>query len=176
MEAGSQQPKRTGRTAAEPSLACLPLWRLYRQHKSMKEDKTCSVNTAGRRLCGGVEGMKASGSREPAVTPVPPLQSPESEGGSVSPLLSSFPGCSCLKMESGLSFSLSLSFDFLGFWVHCNDSKLDVCSVEEVCKTQAYILFYTRRTVQGSAKLSEPHLQAQVHSSSKDERRTYTLP
>lgn len=63
-----------------------------------------------------------------------------------------------------------------GFWVHCNDSKLDVCSVEEVCKTQAYILFYTRRTVQGSAKLSEPHLQAQVHSSSKDERRTYTLP
>lgn len=63
-----------------------------------------------------------------------------------------------------------------GFWVHCNDSKLDVCSVEEVCKTQAYILFYTRRTVQGSAKLSEPHLRAQVHSSSKDDRRTYTFP
>uniref|UniRef100_A0AAV2IW03 ubiquitinyl hydrolase 1 n=1 Tax=Knipowitschia caucasica TaxID=637954 RepID=A0AAV2IW03_KNICA len=32
------------------------------------------------------------------------------------------------------------------FWVHCNDSKLNVCSVEEVCKAQAYILFYTRVT------------------------------
>ncbi|CAO2607420.1 Ubiquitin carboxyl-terminal hydrolase 49 [Lemmus lemmus] len=63
-----------------------------------------------------------------------------------------------------------------GFWVHCNDSKLDVCSVEDVCKTQAYILFYTRRTVQGSARLSETQLRAQVQSSSKDEGRTYTLP
>lgn len=32
------------------------------------------------------------------------------------------------------------------FWVHCNDSKLNVCSVEEVCRAQAYILFYTRAT------------------------------
>ncbi|XP_039620735.1 ubiquitin carboxyl-terminal hydrolase 49 [Polypterus senegalus] len=32
-----------------------------------------------------------------------------------------------------------------GFWVHCNDSKMSVCSVEEVCNTQAYILFYTQR-------------------------------
>ncbi|XP_041091989.1 ubiquitin carboxyl-terminal hydrolase 49-like [Polyodon spathula] len=35
-----------------------------------------------------------------------------------------------------------------GFWVHCNDSKMNVCSVEEVCNTQAYILFYTQRSVQ----------------------------
>uniref|UniRef100_A0A1A8GB28 Ubiquitin carboxyl-terminal hydrolase n=4 Tax=Nothobranchius korthausae TaxID=1143690 RepID=A0A1A8GB28_9TELE len=35
-----------------------------------------------------------------------------------------------------------------GFWVHCNDSKLNVCSVEEVCRAQAYILFYTRRVTQ----------------------------
>ncbi|XP_068611086.1 ubiquitin carboxyl-terminal hydrolase 44 [Brachionichthys hirsutus] len=35
-----------------------------------------------------------------------------------------------------------------GFWVHCNDSKLNVCSVEEVCRAQAYILFYTRRITQ----------------------------
>ncbi|KAK1152161.1 ubiquitin carboxyl-terminal hydrolase 49 [Acipenser oxyrinchus oxyrinchus] len=34
-----------------------------------------------------------------------------------------------------------------GFWVHCNDSKMNVCSVEEVCNTQAYILFYTQRSV-----------------------------
>ncbi|XP_049616333.1 ubiquitin carboxyl-terminal hydrolase 44 [Syngnathus scovelli] len=32
-----------------------------------------------------------------------------------------------------------------GFWVHCNDSKMSVCSVDEVCRAQAYILFYTRR-------------------------------
>ncbi|KAM3858940.1 ubiquitin carboxyl-terminal hydrolase 44 [Diretmus argenteus] len=35
-----------------------------------------------------------------------------------------------------------------GFWVHCNDSKLNVCSAEEVCRAQAYILFYTRRATQ----------------------------
>ncbi|KAG5274901.1 hypothetical protein AALO_G00141380 [Alosa alosa] len=33
-----------------------------------------------------------------------------------------------------------------GFWVHCNDSVMNVCSVEEVCNTQAYILFYTQRS------------------------------
>ncbi|XP_030633404.1 ubiquitin carboxyl-terminal hydrolase 49 [Chanos chanos] len=33
-----------------------------------------------------------------------------------------------------------------GFWVHCNDSEMNVCSVEEVCNTQAYILFYTQRS------------------------------
>lgn len=41
----------------------------------------------------------------------------------------------------------SLTFCFLsGFWVHCNDSEMKVCSVEEVCNTQAYILFYTQRS------------------------------
>uniref|UniRef100_A0A8C7YMP8 Ubiquitin carboxyl-terminal hydrolase n=1 Tax=Oryzias sinensis TaxID=183150 RepID=A0A8C7YMP8_9TELE len=35
-----------------------------------------------------------------------------------------------------------------GFWVHCNDSKLNVCSVDEVCRAQAYILFYTQRVTQ----------------------------
>ncbi|CAL8386125.1 unnamed protein product [Gadus morhua 'NCC'] len=35
-----------------------------------------------------------------------------------------------------------------GFWVHCNDSKMNVCSVEEVCRAQAYILFYTQRASQ----------------------------
>uniref|UniRef100_A0A3P8XDH3 Ubiquitin carboxyl-terminal hydrolase n=1 Tax=Esox lucius TaxID=8010 RepID=A0A3P8XDH3_ESOLU len=34
------------------------------------------------------------------------------------------------------------------FWVHCNDSKLNVCSVEEVCRAQAYILFYTQHLTQ----------------------------
>ncbi|XP_011928569.1 PREDICTED: ubiquitin carboxyl-terminal hydrolase 49 isoform X1 [Cercocebus atys] len=62
-----------------------------------------------------------------------------------------------------------------GFWVHCNDSKLNVCSVEEVCKTQAYILFYTQRTVQGNARISETHLQAQVQSSNNDEGRPQTF-
>ncbi|XP_042323968.1 ubiquitin carboxyl-terminal hydrolase 44 isoform X1 [Sceloporus undulatus] len=35
-----------------------------------------------------------------------------------------------------------------GFWVHCNDSKLNICTMEEVCKAQAYILFYTQRVTQ----------------------------
>ncbi|KAJ1068394.1 hypothetical protein K5549_005090 [Capra hircus] len=63
-----------------------------------------------------------------------------------------------------------------GFWVHCNDSKLNVCSVEEVCKTQAYILFYTQRTVQGNARISATQLQTQVHSSNNDEGRPRTFP
>ncbi|XP_019753105.1 ubiquitin carboxyl-terminal hydrolase 44 isoform X2 [Hippocampus comes] len=35
-----------------------------------------------------------------------------------------------------------------GFWVHCNDSKMNVCAVDEVCRAQAYILFYTQRLTQ----------------------------
>ncbi|XP_027009751.1 ubiquitin carboxyl-terminal hydrolase 44 [Tachysurus fulvidraco] len=42
-----------------------------------------------------------------------------------------------------------------GFWVHCNDSKLSVCAVEEVCKAQAYILFYTQRNSQDKGKASD---------------------
>nr|XP_055045941.1 ubiquitin carboxyl-terminal hydrolase 44 [Misgurnus anguillicaudatus] len=42
-----------------------------------------------------------------------------------------------------------------GFWVHCNDSKLSVCAVEEVCKAQAYILFYTQRNSQDKNKASD---------------------
>ncbi|NWI30001.1 UBP49 hydrolase, partial [Sula dactylatra] len=63
-----------------------------------------------------------------------------------------------------------------GFWVHCNDSKLNVCSVEEVCKTQAYILFYTQRTVQDKARISEKQLQAQVPSKNSDKDRRLTFP
>uniref|UniRef100_A0A3Q2NYC9 Ubiquitin carboxyl-terminal hydrolase n=1 Tax=Fundulus heteroclitus TaxID=8078 RepID=A0A3Q2NYC9_FUNHE len=43
-----------------------------------------------------------------------------------------------------------------GFWVHCNDSEMKVCSVEEVCNTQAYILFYTQRSM---------HLQSETEGS-----------
>ncbi|KFV66502.1 Ubiquitin carboxyl-terminal hydrolase 44, partial [Dryobates pubescens] len=35
-----------------------------------------------------------------------------------------------------------------GFWVHCNDSKLNMCTMEEVCNAQAYILFYSQRLPQ----------------------------
>ncbi|XP_030675659.1 ubiquitin carboxyl-terminal hydrolase 44 isoform X1 [Nomascus leucogenys] len=46
-----------------------------------------------------------------------------------------------------------------GFWVHCNDSKLSMCTMDEVCKAQAYILFYTQRvTENGHAKLLPPEL------------------
>ncbi|KAM4747404.1 ubiquitin carboxyl-terminal hydrolase 44 isoform 2-T2 [Rhinophrynus dorsalis] len=49
-----------------------------------------------------------------------------------------------------------------GFWVHCNDSKLHTCTVEEVCKAQAYILFYTQRVTQENGHLSS---RLSVHSS-----------
>ncbi|KAL4624937.1 ubiquitin carboxyl-terminal hydrolase 44 [Arapaima gigas] len=39
-----------------------------------------------------------------------------------------------------------------GFWVHCNDSRLNVCTVEEVCRAQAYILFYTQRVSQDKGR------------------------
>ncbi|XP_046275302.1 ubiquitin carboxyl-terminal hydrolase 44 [Marmota monax] len=46
-----------------------------------------------------------------------------------------------------------------GFWVHCNDSKLSMCTMDEVCKAQAYILFYTQRvTENGHSKLLSPEL------------------
>ncbi|XP_031204772.1 ubiquitin carboxyl-terminal hydrolase 44 [Mastomys coucha] len=46
-----------------------------------------------------------------------------------------------------------------GFWVHCNDSKLSMCTMEEVRKAQAYILFYTQRVIEnGHSKLLPPEL------------------
>uniref|UniRef100_A0A8C2LJ48 Ubiquitin carboxyl-terminal hydrolase n=1 Tax=Cricetulus griseus TaxID=10029 RepID=A0A8C2LJ48_CRIGR len=46
-----------------------------------------------------------------------------------------------------------------GFWVHCNDSKLSMCTMDEVRKAQAYILFYTQRvTENGHSKLLPPEL------------------
>ncbi|XP_003783392.1 ubiquitin carboxyl-terminal hydrolase 44 [Otolemur garnettii] len=53
-----------------------------------------------------------------------------------------------------------------GFWVHCNDSKLSLCTMDEVCKAQAYILFYTQRvTENGHAKLPPELLSGSQHPS-----------
>ncbi|NXG44011.1 UBP44 hydrolase, partial [Psilopogon haemacephalus] len=43
-----------------------------------------------------------------------------------------------------------------GFWVHCNDSKLNMCTMEEVCNAQAYILFYSQRLPQGKGRAKIP--------------------
>ncbi|NWR73287.1 UBP44 hydrolase, partial [Centropus unirufus] len=43
-----------------------------------------------------------------------------------------------------------------GFWVHCNDSKLNMCTMEEVCKAQAYILFYSQRLPQANGRGKTP--------------------
>ncbi|XP_034628909.1 ubiquitin carboxyl-terminal hydrolase 44 isoform X2 [Trachemys scripta elegans] len=45
-----------------------------------------------------------------------------------------------------------------GFWAHCNDSILNICTMEEVCKAQAYILFYSQRVTQanGHCRISFP--------------------
>ncbi|KAM9760448.1 LOW QUALITY PROTEIN: ubiquitin carboxyl-terminal hydrolase 44-like [Dama dama] len=45
-----------------------------------------------------------------------------------------------------------------GFWVHCNDSKLSMCTLDEVHKAQAYILFYTQRVTEGHSELLPPEL------------------
>ncbi|XP_018432283.1 PREDICTED: ubiquitin carboxyl-terminal hydrolase 49 [Nanorana parkeri] len=73
-----------------------------------------------------------------------------------------------------------------GFWVHCNDSKLNMCSVEEVCRTQAYILFYTQRSkplsgIQSSNKPSDagiPDLlfSPQAPSSTEESNRQIIIP
>ena len=34
----------------------------------------------------------------------------------------------------------------IGTWVHCNDARVIRCSPEDVLKSQAYVLFYARRT------------------------------
>ncbi|XP_071993426.1 ubiquitin carboxyl-terminal hydrolase 49 [Engystomops pustulosus] len=72
------------------------------------------------------------------------------------------------------------------FWVHCNDSKLNMCSVEEVCRTQAYILFYTQRSnpqigVQSNNTQSDPGipdllLSPQAPSSPQEHGRRITIP
>ncbi|XP_051701729.1 ubiquitin carboxyl-terminal hydrolase 44 [Oryctolagus cuniculus] len=56
-----------------------------------------------------------------------------------------------------------------GFWVHCNDSKLSMCTMDEVCKAQAYILFYTQRvTENGNSKLLAPELLSSSQHSYED--------
>ncbi|NP_001193780.1 ubiquitin carboxyl-terminal hydrolase 44 isoform X1 [Mus musculus] len=56
-----------------------------------------------------------------------------------------------------------------GFWVHCNDSKLSMCTMEEVRKAQAYILFYTQRvTENGHSKLLPPELLSNSQHPSKE--------
>ncbi|XP_026640364.1 ubiquitin carboxyl-terminal hydrolase 44 isoform X2 [Microtus ochrogaster] len=58
-----------------------------------------------------------------------------------------------------------------GFWVHCNDSKLSMCTMDEVRKAQAYILFYTQQVIEnGHSKLLPPELlsSSQYHSEETD--------
>ncbi|XP_069765555.1 ubiquitin carboxyl-terminal hydrolase 44 isoform X1 [Narcine bancroftii] len=43
-----------------------------------------------------------------------------------------------------------------GLWVHCNDSTVTICTVDEVCKAQAYILFYIHRLPHGIKVPSPP--------------------
>ncbi|KAL6074960.1 hypothetical protein STEG23_031650, partial [Scotinomys teguina] len=46
-----------------------------------------------------------------------------------------------------------------GFWVHCNDSKLSMCTMDEVRKAQAYILFYTQQVTENErSELLPPEL------------------
>nr|CAB3267566.1 ZF(UBP)-3 zinc finger protein 3 [Phallusia mammillata] len=42
------------------------------------------------------------------------------------------------------------------FWVHCNDSNLELCSIDDVMQSQAYILFYTQRGLDPHPHLFSP--------------------
>ncbi|XP_054480671.1 ubiquitin carboxyl-terminal hydrolase 44 [Anoplopoma fimbria] len=83
-----------------------------------------------------------------------PCSAPSSPGAGGSPRPKHFLyDLSAVVMHHGKGFGsghyTSYCYNTEGaFWVHCNDSKLHVCSVEEVCRAQAYILFYTQRVTQ----------------------------
>lgn len=50
------------------------------------------------------------------------------------------------------------------FWVHCNDSNLELCSIEDVMASQAYILFYTLRGIDPQPHIFSPPLTPTVPS------------
>lgn len=91
--------------------------------------------------------------REPSPKGVP-CSSPSSPGSPGSPRPKHFLyELSAVVMHHGKGFGSGHYTAYCyntegGFWVHCNDSKLNVCSVDEVCRAQAYILFYTQRVTQ----------------------------
>lgn len=91
--------------------------------------------------------------REPSPRGVP-CSSPSSPSSTGSPRPKHFLyDLSAVVMHHGKGFGSGHYTSYCyntegGFWVHCNDSKLNVCSVEEVCRAQAYILFYTQRVTQ----------------------------
>ncbi|CAK6949972.1 ubiquitin carboxyl-terminal hydrolase 44 [Scomber scombrus] len=91
---------------------------------------------------------------EPSPKGVPTCSSPSSPGSAGSPRPKHFLyELSAVVMHHGKGFGSGHYTAYCyntggGFWVHCNDSKMNVCSVEEVCRAQAYILFYTQRVTQ----------------------------
>ncbi|KAM6961712.1 ubiquitin carboxyl-terminal hydrolase 44 [Tautogolabrus adspersus] len=92
--------------------------------------------------------------RDPSPKVPPTFSSPSSPSSPGSPRPKHFLyDLSAVVMHHGKGFGsghyTSYCYNTEGrFWVHCNDSKLNVCSVDEVCRAQAYILFYTQRVTQ----------------------------
>ncbi|XP_020502227.2 ubiquitin carboxyl-terminal hydrolase 44 [Labrus bergylta] len=92
--------------------------------------------------------------RDPSPKVPPTCSSPGSPSSTGSPRPKHFLyDLSAVVMHHGKGFGsghyTSYCYNTEGrFWVHCNDSKLNVCSVDEVCRAQAYILFYTQRVTQ----------------------------
>ena len=123
-----------------------------------------------KQYCGGACGAKTSGFRE-----VCWFHLLISSSTTTNQRLALFRTSLSLFSSPRLPADWNLSWVVI-FSLSFNDSKLNVCSVEEVCKTQAYILFYTQRTVQGNARISETQLQTQVHSSNNVEGRPRTFP
>jgi len=53
-----------------------------------------------------------------------------------------------MKMKSSLPLP--------GSWVHCNDTRISRCPLEEVLHSQAYILFYVRHRGRSGGAREDP--------------------
>ncbi|XP_071482740.1 ubiquitin carboxyl-terminal hydrolase 44-like [Diadema antillarum] len=65
-----------------------------------------------------------------------------------------------------------------GFWVHCNDARLELCSIEDVTACQAYILFYTKRTSVATASTPGKEQEEEAEEEAapgRMKRRRFTL-
>lgn len=58
------------------------------------------------------------------------------------------------------------------FWVHCNDSSMELCSIEDVMGSQAYILFYSHRQLAQNNTLTDTQSSSTTCSSSLTTSRT----
>ena len=55
----------------------------------------------------------------------------------------------CVRASYTRIKAISIKYFLLYFpasWVHCNDAKVEMCTIDDVTRSQVYILFYTKMT------------------------------